>query len=50
LERGNFIVPKELDEELENFIKENDTIELFFDDGSVVKDKKGKIYNKELYL
>ncbi len=50
LKRWFFIVPQELDQELNEFIKENDTIELFFEDGSVIKNSDSKIYYKDIYF
>lgn len=48
--RWDFDVPQELTDNLDNFIKENDTTELFIDEWVVEKDIEAKIYNKELYL
>ena len=49
LERWNFLIPKELEQELERFIKENDSVELFLDDWEVERNDEGKIYIKYLY-
>ena len=50
LDRDNFIIPTELNDELESFIKENDTVELFFDDGIVIPSDKEKIYYRDIYF
>jgi len=49
LKRWFFIVPDELESELGNFIKENDTIELWFEDWEVARSEEAKIHNKDLY-
>lgn len=49
LNRWCFVVPKELEDELEQFIKENDTVELFLDEWIVEKKEGTKIHNKDLY-
>lgn len=49
LERWNFEVPQELQDNLSNFIKENDTVELFLDEYEVERRPDAKIYNKDIY-
>lgn len=49
LQRNHFDIPEELERELNNFIRENDTVELFLEDSSIARCEDGKIYIKELY-
>ena len=47
--RWEFVIPKELTDNLDSFIKENDTVELFLDEWIVKRNDEGKIYNSDLY-
>jgi phage/plasmid-associated DNA primase len=49
LDRWNFIIPEELIAELDSFIKDNDSVEQFLEDGEVVSVEESKIYNQRLY-
>jgi putative DNA primase/helicase len=49
LQRDHFCIPEELEHELNNFIRENDTIELFLEDGDVERNENEKIHNRDLY-
>lgn len=49
LERGYFIIPEILTKELDRFIKESDSVEMFLESGMLFEDSSGIITNKRLY-
>lgn len=49
LERNYFIIPQVLTKELDRFIKESDSVEMFLESGMIFKDFSGLITNSRLY-